>query len=751
MGITDLTDDARATRANAGVRSQHAAVTQDPIEQRIAAAEQQLMALGRRARRPTAKPAGLGAGGVEELNRALADLRQVAQALRAQRRELQQQQQALRDGAAGTQAIVNAAVDAIITIDEQGAIRSVNPAAEALFGYPAPEIVGRDVNVLMPLPWRVEHDDFLSCYLSTRERKLIGMGREVRAARKDGSTFPAELAVSEVYVDGHRLFAGIMRDVSERKRAERRLTAQYAVTRVLAESTTLRAAIPKMLQCICEGVGWDLGELWCIDAEGNRLRWDGMWHAAPSVAADFEASSRSLSFAPGEGLPGRVWASNEPAWVDDVLAGPGFLRASVAAEMQLRGTLAFPVRTGSAVIGVMVFFSREVRSPDHDLLQMLNALGNQIGDFIARKRAEEALRESDRRFALFMQYLPGVAFMKDTQGRYVYVNEPFENTFHRRGWVGKSDEQFWSPAIANQFKQNDQLVLTTRKALQTIEMVPHDEGLHSWLVSKFPILNENGEPMMVAGIAIDITEREQAEAKLRELQRVAHQRNRLADIGAITAQIVHDLGNPLAGVSMQAQLILRRVQRDETQPVSAILKPMQRIVSEVHRLDALIKEFMDFSREQRLDLKTVYLPQFLQAVADLWEPLASARGIELTVEIPGEVPAITADEEKLHRVFENLLKNAVEAIDQGPGRIRICAAPVGAEAVRISVEDTGPGIPQELEIFRLFETTKPHGSGLGLPIVRQIVLAHGGGIGFAPSHPHGTVFNIELPCCGPNA
>jgi signal transduction histidine kinase len=256
---------------------------------------------------------------------------------------------------------------------------------------------------------------------------------------------------------------------------------------------------------------------------------------------------------------------------------------------------------------------------------------------------------------------------------------------------------------------------------------------------------------MVGGVGVDITEREQAEAKLRELQRLAHQRERLADIGAITAQIVHDLGNPLAGVSMQAQLILRRAQRDEAQPVSTILKPMEHIVAEVHRLDALIKEFLDFSREQRLDLKSVDLQRFLPSVVDLWEPLASARGIDLTLEISDEIPTIMADEEKLHRVFENLIKNAVEAIDQGPGRVKLHAAALGSEQVRISVEDTGPGIPQELEVFRLFETTKLHGSGLGLPIVRQIVLAHGGGIGFARLEPHGTVFSIELLRCGPAA
>ena len=734
----------------------------DTFDEQIDAAQRHLTALRRRAATAAEEPVSPQEP-LDELSTALERFRQLAESLRlrsaelaaarrlagGERRRYQELLKALRSSEARNQAIVDAAVDGIITINEQGVVQFLNPAAERLFGYPAAEAIGQDIKMLMPPPWRDEHDDFLTRYLSTGERKVIGIGREVIGARRDGSTFPAELAVSETQVDGHRLFTGIIRDVTERKRAERRLAAQYAVTRVLAEATTLREAIPRLLRCICVGVGWDLGELWRVDADAGVLRWDGAWHGSEVEAAEFEAISRGMTFSRGEGLLGRVWATSQPAWLTDVLADASFLRASVAATMGLHGTLAFPIRTGNAVIGLMLFFSRDVRPPDDDLLQMLDALGNQIGDFIARKRAEEALRESDRRFALFMQNLPGVAFMKDVQGRYVYVNEPFVNTFHGKDWVGKTDEECWSPAIADQFKQNDRLVLETRKALQTIESVPHDDGLHSWLVSKFPILNEHGEPVMVGGVAVDITEREQAESKLRELQRLARQRERLADIGAITAQIVHDLGNPLAGVSMQAQLILRRAQRDETQWVSTIVAPMERIVSEVHRLDALIKEFMDFSREQRLELKTVHVGRFLRSVVDLWEPLASARAIQLSLEVPEEIPSIAADEEKLHRVFENLVKNAVEAIDRGPGRIRIYASTSNGEKVRISVEDTGPGIPQNLEVFRLFETTKPYGSGLGLPIVRQIVLAHGGGIGFAGLTPHGTVFNIELPCRGP--
>lgn len=268
-------------------------------------------------------------------------------------------------------------------------------------------------------------------------------------------------------------------------------------------------------------------------------------------------------------------------------------------------------------------------------------------------------------------------------------------------------------------------------------------------VSIAPIKDAAERIVGAASIARDLSERQRTAAQVRELQAFARQRERLADIGAITAQIVHDLGNPLAGLAMQAQLILRHARRDETQPLSTVRKSVEWLATEVRRLNALLAEFMDFSREQRLDLKPLHLPRFLGAVVDLWRPMASTREISLRLDVEDTALAIVADEEKLHRVFENLVKNAVEAIDRGPGEIKIRVAAPESEKICISVEDTGPGIPEKVEVFRLFETTKPHGSGLGLPIVRQIVLAHGGGIHFAQRSPHGTVFHVELPRRGP--
>ncbi len=119
-------------------------------------------------------------------------------------------------------AILHAAVDAIVTIEESGAIESINPAAERAFGYARDELIGRNVSVLMPSPYREEHDRYIAHYLRTGKARIIGIGREIEAQRKDGSVFPADIAVSEVRLPGRRLFTGIIRDLTERRAMEER-------------------------------------------------------------------------------------------------------------------------------------------------------------------------------------------------------------------------------------------------------------------------------------------------------------------------------------------------------------------------------------------------------------------------------------------------------------------------------------------------------------------------------------------------
>lgn len=127
---------------------------------------------------------------------------------------------ALAESEAQLHAAVSTAVDAIIVIDEHGLVQRFNGAAERLFGYSFAEIRGKNISLVMPAPYRQEHDGYLAHYLATGQARVIGIGREVTAMHRDGTTFPAELAVSEMYINGRRQFTGIVRDISERKKSE---------------------------------------------------------------------------------------------------------------------------------------------------------------------------------------------------------------------------------------------------------------------------------------------------------------------------------------------------------------------------------------------------------------------------------------------------------------------------------------------------------------------------------------------------
>lgn len=167
-----------------------------------------------------------------------------------------QAEKSLQESETRSRAIIDSALDAFITIDAGGVIERVNPAVHKLFGYQAEELLGQNVKILMPSPFREEHDEYLRHYLQTGVRKVIGIGREVFCRRADGSEFPAELAVSEVVVDGRKIFTGVLRDLSERKRVER-LQSEFVST-VSHELRTPLTSIRGSLGLLAGGMLGDL-------------------------------------------------------------------------------------------------------------------------------------------------------------------------------------------------------------------------------------------------------------------------------------------------------------------------------------------------------------------------------------------------------------------------------------------------------------------------------------------------------------
>ena len=182
----------------------------------------------------------------------------------------------------------------------------------------------------------------------------------------------------------------------------RRLAAEYATARVLAESPALKDATPRILEAICQTLGWEHAALWQADLQAGVLRCVEVWHVPGTAFPEVQDLSRRTTFARDVGLPGRVWAGGRPAFIPDVLRDANFPRAAAAAREGLHAAFAFPIMLGPDVLGVMEFFSRQIREPDAELLTMLDTVGSQVGQFIVRRRAEEEL---DRFFALSLELL----------------------------------------------------------------------------------------------------------------------------------------------------------------------------------------------------------------------------------------------------------------------------------------------------------------------------------------------------------
>jgi PAS domain S-box-containing protein len=224
------------------------------------------------------------------------------------------------------------------------------------------------------------------------EYRVVRPNGEVRLVHSQGDVIRDESGRPR------RMF-GTVQDITERKRAEQRLVVQHAVTQILAKAATLQEATPKILQAVCECLVWDVGALWSIDREAAVLRCVEVWHKESVEVLEFEATSRESTFVPGIGLPGRVWFSREPIYIPDVVRDANFPRAPIAGREVLHAAFGFPILLGGDVLGVMEFFSHEIRQPDQDLLAMMATIGSQIGQFIERKRAEDALHHAQAELA----------------------------------------------------------------------------------------------------------------------------------------------------------------------------------------------------------------------------------------------------------------------------------------------------------------------------------------------------------------
>lgn len=188
--------------------------------------------------------------------------------------------------------------------------------------------------------------------------------------------------------------AALGKEVTQRDRFNNRLLIQYAVSKVIADAASLEEVTHKILALVCTQLGWQVGAVWRLNVDKKVLQCTDFWHTPLQDFPEFEKITRTITFDPDTGLPGRIWSLAEPAWIRDVVTDVNFPRAPYAQKDGLHGAFGFPILVNGQVIGAMEFFHKEIQAPDVDLLQSLASIGNQVGQFIVRKEAEEKVKQA---------------------------------------------------------------------------------------------------------------------------------------------------------------------------------------------------------------------------------------------------------------------------------------------------------------------------------------------------------------------
>ena len=293
-------------------------------------------------------------------------------------------------------AIVETALDGVITIDAAGIVTDWNTQTTAIFGWTRTEALGQPLShMVIPPRDRDTYARGLREYFKTGVGSILNRRIEIMAQHKDGREFPVELSVSPARVGESYMFSAFVRNITDRRRAERRLASQYAVTRVLGVAGTLEEAMPRIMEAVGNSLEWDLGIFWRVDKQEGLLRCFNHWKASSIGAEEFIRVTTEKTFQRGEGLPGQIWESGVPIWMTDVMCDSRFLRSTAIVNEELHGAFGFPVRVAGEIEGVIEFFSRQVEESDEELLKMMADIGLKIGQFGERARAEDALRQAE--------------------------------------------------------------------------------------------------------------------------------------------------------------------------------------------------------------------------------------------------------------------------------------------------------------------------------------------------------------------
>ncbi len=648
-----------------------------------------------------------------------ADLIHANQDLQLEIVERRQADEALRASEARFRRLIDTMPNGIREIDTRGTITFVNPAHAKIYGYSEEELTGRSMFELMAHdPERRQLEEHLSYIMDRQPRPSPWYSKD---RTKDGRIIETQVDWSykrdaQGQVEG---LTTVISDITHRKQAEKALLDNIKFMNTLIDT------IPN--------------PVFFKDDEGVFLGCNTAYSETLGVPKE-ELLGRRIVDLPD--LPFQNMAPEYHRQDLRLIQSPGIQiheQQVVAADGEVKD---------------FILFKATFRDAEG---QVAGLVGIML-DITARKQAEKELKESQNLFDAFMRHLPGLAFMKDLDGRYLFINQGFSSLAGPSAPtpIGLRDDQVWDSPTARQLQANDQAVLASRTAdsvTETIQMPDHQTRY--LLTTRFPIFQEE-RLAGLGGVSIDITERTEAEGRRQQLERQLQQAQKMEALGTLAGGIAHDFNNILAGIIGYTQIAMSEVQKG-----SALHGYLERVLTAGERAGDLVKQILTFSRRSEIEPKPVKIKTLIKEVLKLVRAT-----LPVTVEMVQQIKSdatVMADPVQIHQVMMNLCANAGYAMRAKGGRLTVCLEDVVLDEaftrqytnlktgpyLKLSVCDTGHGIaPEHLHrIFEPFFTTKPkgEGTGMGLSVVHGIVTALKGVVTVRGTPGQGAQFDVYLP------
>jgi PAS domain S-box-containing protein len=636
---------------------------------------------------------------------------------------------------------------AALLINTSSAIVYANSDACDLFGYSQLDFQSLKLEELMPKHFRKKHGLLMQSFLDAPYHKRMSWKKNIKIETKDGLKRDAMIDLNPViYKETLHVLCSII-DVTERMQYEKGLNSKVDIAKLdvvaarffFKSALSFEDSVSNSLKTICEVLGYFVGHLYYPNESETLLLPTDIWYFEnEEKIKSFKDVSMRTNFKMDEGLPGRVWKSKMPAWIEDVRKDENFLRLEACEALNIYTAIAFPVIVNNKVIAVLELFHRSAKSTDDELLRHFMVISEQLCRIYEKKAAQERIKM----LVSLPENNPNPVFRMRKDGRILYTNQSGKMFLEKASKVpNKLPDSLW-------------------RLLKDVFIVSESSRFEYKLDNAIYLLNismlEGGE---IANLYIsEITDKIVALKEKNLAQEQLFQSQKLESIGQLAGGVAHDFNNILAAILGEAALLKNETKRGVDEKAKDRINVIELSAT---RAVELTQKLLGFARKGQYEKKPINLNDLVAECCSIVSNTIDKK-IKIISQLDADLKFIEGDSSQFMQVLMNLSLNARDAI-KSTGEIKIQTKNINADEliqrgyeaaygdayVKLIVTDSGCGIlPEHLEnIYEPFFSTKAmgEGTGLGLSLVYGIVKNHLGVIDVQSTVDQGTTFTLYFP------